>query len=148
MSIIALASDHRGFSLKTDLLGLVSSLGHSVLDLGTNSEERCNGQDYALNLVRAMKDGSAHFGILICGSGNAMAMIANRYSHIRAALCHDITASSLARRHNDANVLSIGAHLIGVEVARDCVRTFLSTSFDGGVYAERVAKMAELPPIL
>jgi ribose 5-phosphate isomerase B len=141
---IALASDHRGFLLKSLLFSRLREHGHSVLDFGTKDETRCDVGDYTIKLVADLRDYPQHFGILICGSGQASAMTANRYKHIRAALCLNSTMARLAREHNDANVLVLGAHIIGQEVALDCVDTFLSTKFLGGRYEERRDKLTEL----
>ena len=93
-------------------------------------------------LAAALKDGRAQLGVMACGSGIGIAIAANRYPWIRAAMCYDVTTARLAREHNDANVLALGARLIGLEVARDCLLTFLDTPFAGGRHARRVAKMS------
>src|SRR5262249_41690785 len=106
-------------------------------NLGTDSEERCDASDFANKLAIAMKNGNECVGILICGTGQAMAMTANRYKSLRAALCGDATVARLTREHNDANVLVLGADITGAAVAMDCVEVFLTTQFLGGRYAER-----------
>lgn len=146
MEIIALASDHRGYDLKTQLLTLIRDLGYVPLDLGTNSAERVDSQDYAVAAARALKNGQAKKAIIICGSGNGIAMAANRFSHVRAAIVPHATAARLAREHNDANVMSLAADFLGIEVIRECVQVFLKTPFLGGRYAERVAKLTNLDP--
>ena len=96
----------------------------------------------AHKLAAALKEERAQFGVMACGSGIGIAIAANRYPWIRAAMCYDVTTARLAREHNDANVLALGARLIGLEVARDCLLTFLNTAFAGGRHARRVAKMS------
>jgi ribose 5-phosphate isomerase B len=99
----------------------------------------------ARKLVRVIRDGGTNRGVMVCGTGIGISIAANRYPWIRAAVCYDVTAARLAREHNDANVLALGARLIGPEVARDCLLTFLRTAFAGGRHARRVAKLASEP---
>lgn len=146
MDIIALASDHRGYALKNELITFIRALGYMPLDLGTNSDARVDSQDYAIKAAQALKEGKARFAILICGSGNGIAMAANRFAHVRAALVPHVTAARMARQHNDANMISIGADFMGVDVVKDCVETFLKTEFLGGRYAQRVEKLNTLDP--
>lgn len=139
---IAIASDHAGVELKETVKNELSAMGFAALDLGTDSTESVDYPDIADGLARAIEDGRAARGILICGTGIGVSIAANRHRHIRAAVCHDAASARLARAHNDANVLGLGARLIGVEVAKDCVRTFLTTVFEGGRHARRVAKLS------
>lgn len=139
---IAIASDHAGYDLKQSLLAALSSAGHRVLDLGTDGPQSVDYPDFAAVLATALGDGRANRGILVCGSGLGISIAANRFAHVRAALCHDVTSARLAREHNDANVLALGARLIGSQVAEDCARVFLATPFEGGRHARRVAKLA------
>jgi ribose 5-phosphate isomerase B len=138
---IAVAADHGGYDLKTALLPVIASLGLAVLDLGTHSHDSVDYPDYAAALAAALEDGRAGRGLLICGSGIGITMAANRYRFVRAALCHDGLTARLARQHNDANVLALGGRIIGIETAKDCLATFLTTPFDGGRHAGRVAKL-------
>ena len=138
---IALASDHAGVALRRDLREHLEACGHPVLDLGTEGPESVDYPDFAERMAAAILDGRAARGVLICGTGIGISIAANRHRGIRAALCHDATTSRLARRHNDANVLALGARVIGAEVARDCVDAFVGTAFDGGRHAARVAKL-------
>lgn len=142
--LILLASDHRGFSLKSKLISWLSEKNYQVKDLGTNSEERCDAGDFAVRMAKEFDSNAAHSGVLICGTGMAMAMTANRYKNLRAALCSSSTVARLARQHNDANVLVLGADITGEAVAMDCLETFLTTSFLGGRYAERRDKLTAL----
>lgn len=138
---IALASDHAGFELKTALAGELRALGHDVLDLGTDNPDSVDYPDFAAALAAAISEGRSERGVLVCGTGIGIAMAANRHRGIRAAVCHDETSARLAREHNDANVLALGERLIGSEVAKGCLRTFLETEFEGGRHARRVAKI-------
>lgn len=140
---IAIASDHAGFRLKQSLKDVIAEEGYETLDLGTESEESVDYPDFANLLAEAFSDGKAELGVLICGSGIGISMAANRHGHIRAALCHNSTAARLCRQHNNANVLALGARLIGEEVALDCVRTFLATDYEGGRHDKRLAKFSD-----
>ena len=141
---VALASDHRGFALKKLFAARLAERGHNVVDFGTNDESSCDAGDFATRLAKDLRDNPAHLGILICGSGQAMAMTANRYKHIRAALCLNTTMARLAREHNDANVLVIGAHIVGQEVALDTLDAFLTATFAGGRFVPRLDKLNAL----
>ena len=132
-----IASDHRGYALKAQFCALLQDKGWLVHDLGPACADRCDAFDYAQRLAVEMKKNPAARGILICGSGQAMAMTANRYQHLRAALCTNTTMARLAREHNDANVLVLGADIVGSALAVDCLEVFLKTDFLGGRYAER-----------
>lgn len=136
-SLIHLASDHRGFALKTKIISWLTAESLSCVDLGTKDDTRCDASAFAVKLAAALKTDATQRGILICGSGQAMAMTANRYQHLRAALCFNSTMARLAREHNDANVLVLGADIVGEAVAMDCLATFMKTDFLGGRYAER-----------
>lgn len=138
---IAIASDHAGYDLKTTLAGELAEMGYQVLDLGTDGPQSVDYPDFGSALAKVVGEGEVERGILICGTGIGISMAANRHPGVRAAVCWDGTSARLTREHNDANVLALGARLLGVEVAKDCVRTFLSTDFAGGRHAGRVAKL-------
>ncbi|WP_119458313.1 ribose 5-phosphate isomerase B [Rhodospirillaceae bacterium SYSU D60014] len=140
--IIAIASDHAGFELKETLKADLEALGFSVLDLGADGLDSVDYPDFANALSAAMREGKAGRGVLVCGTGIGISIAANRHRNIRAALCHDSVSARLARQHNDANVLALGARLIGTEVAKDCLKVFLETPFDGGRHLRRVEKLA------
>lgn len=140
---IALAADHGGVELKAMLKDEIEKKGFAVLDLGTDGSASVDYPDFADAMARAIKDGKASRGVLMCGSGIGISMAANRHSHIRAALVHDGYGARMCRQHNDANVLVLGGRTIGPEIAKDCVDIFLSTDFEGGRHARRVAKLAE-----
>ena len=139
---IAIAADHAGFALKAALSAELARLGYAVLDLGTDSVESVDYPDFAKAVAQAIEGGQVQRGVLICGTGIGIGMAANRHRAVRAAVCHDVSSTRLARRHNDANVLALGARLIGEEVAKDCLRAFLETEFEGGRHAPRVAKIS------
>jgi ribose 5-phosphate isomerase B len=139
---IAIAADHAGFALKSVLSAELARLGYRALDLGTGSIESVDYPDYADALAGQIESGKVKRGVLICGTGIGMGIAANRHRAVRAAVCHDATSASLARRHNDANVLTLGARLIGDEVAKDCLRVFLETEFEGGRHLRRIAKLS------
>lgn len=138
---IAIASDHAGYDLKAILAQDLAEMGYEVLDLGTDGPQSVDYPDFGAALAEVVGAGKVDRGILICGTGIGISMAANRHSGVRAAVCWDETSTRLTREHNDANVLALGARLLGVEVAKDCVRTFLSTDFAGGRHARRVAKL-------
>lgn len=138
---IALASDHAGLELKNALVQEVRSLGHEALDLGTHDAASVDYPDYGRKLASAVASGQAAYGIAVCGTGIGISIAANRELKVRAALCHDVTTARLSREHNDANILALGARIVGLEVAKDCLRVFLSTAFAGGRHQNRVAKL-------
>ncbi len=138
---VAIGADHAGLRLKTLLIEELEKMGCEALDLGTNSPESVDYPDYAEAVAKALEDGEAARGILICGTGIGMGIAANRHPNIRAAVCHDVSSARLARQHNDANVLALGGRVTGDEVAKDCLRVFLNTAFEGGRHAHRVAKL-------
>ena len=141
---VLLASDHRGFSLKGKLIGWLKEHGFAVKDLGTGSEERCDSSDFAVRMAGELIGQKDCLGVLICGTGNGIAMAANRYREVRAALCFNTSMARFAREHNDANVIVFGADMIGTGLAIECLDVFLRTGFLGGRYAERRNKLSQL----
>jgi ribose 5-phosphate isomerase B len=139
---VAIAADHAGFVLKLPLKEELARLGREVIDLGTMSEDSVDYPDFAEKLSQAIDDGRAKLGVLMCGSGIGMSIAANRNPKIRAALCLTPEMARLARQHNDANVLVMGGRLIKPETARECLRAFLETPFEGGRHERRVAKLS------
>jgi ribose 5-phosphate isomerase B len=138
---IAIASDHAGFELKELLKNDIRECGFEVADLGTHDGLSVDYPDYANGLCDWITGHEDSKGVLICGSGIGMSIAANRHPNIRAALCRDGLSASLARRHNDANVLCLGARLTGSDVAKDALKQFLTTAFEGGRHAKRVEKL-------
>lgn len=138
---IALAADHAGFELKNTLKAVLEARGLPVLDLGADGDGPVDYPDMADALAVALADGRAAQGVLVCGTGVGISIAANRHRHLRAALCHDVVTARLARQHNDANVLALGARTMTVEQARACLETFLDTEFEGGRHQRRVDKL-------
>jgi ribose 5-phosphate isomerase B len=138
---IAIASDHAGYELKLTLIEELKAQGYEILDLGANGRESVDYPDYGKALAEALGAGKANRGIAVCGTGIGVSIAANRHPGIRAAPCHDETSARLAREHNDANILALGARLIGSEVAKDCLKAFLTTEFAEGRHTPRVAKL-------
>jgi ribose 5-phosphate isomerase B len=138
---IALAADHAAYALKDALADWLRADGHDVVDLGTNGPERVDYPDYGARLAQAVAGGDAERGIALCGSGIGISIAVNRHPACRCALVAEPLSAALAREHNDANVLALGARLIGVEMAQACVTAFLTTPFAGGRHADRVAKL-------
>ncbi len=138
---IAIASDHAGYALKTTLIEELRSLGYEVLDLGTDGPESVDYPDFGRALAETITSGRAERGVAVCGTGIGISIAINRHRGVRAAPCHDDTSARLAREHNDANVLALGARLIGPEVAKDCLRAFLETAFAAGRHVARVTKL-------
>jgi ribose 5-phosphate isomerase B len=138
---IAIAADHSGVELKSLLIKDLQAAGHAVVDLGTHTADSVDYPDFADALAVALKDGRAARGVLICGSGIGISIAANRHRHVRAALVHNETEARLCRQHNDANVIVFGGRTLGPEIARASLSVFLSTAFEGGRHARRVAKM-------
>lgn len=134
---VFVASDHRGVALKALVVSWLRERGFEPEDLGPNDEARVNASDFAVRVAASMRADSEARGILICGTGQAMTMTANRYRHVRAALCLNEYMARLAREHNDANVLCLGAELVGEGLALACLETFVTTEHLGGRYAER-----------
>lgn len=142
--MIALASDHAGYRYKERLKALLDELKQPYKDFGTTSEESTDYPDWAHQASEAIGRGECDRGILICGTGIGMSIVANKHKGIRAAVCESVTAARLARQHNDANVLTIGERITGWESVADIVRTFLDTQFEGGRHQRRVAKIHSL----
>lgn len=138
---IALAADHAGFALKNLLKEEIVRRGLDVLDLGTHEANSVDYPDMAGGLANALGEGRAHRGVLVCGTGIGISIAANRHRHVRAALCHDVTTATLARQHNDANVLVLGARVVGMNVAIDSLAAFLNTAFEGGRHQRRVDQL-------
>ena len=141
---ILIGADHRGFQLKAKFIAWLKAEAYQPKDLGTYSAERCDALDFSKKMAEEFKSNTAQFGVLICGTGQAMAMTANRYKLIRAALCNTPEVARLSREHNDANILALGADVITDDIAFACLKVFLETAFLGGRYAERRDKLTAL----
>ena len=141
---IALSADHAGVELKDVLVAWLREEGHEVIDLGTNSAESVDYPRFGTSLAEAIADGRAERGITICGSGIGVAIAANRNPACRCAQVAEPLSAQLARRHNDANAIALGARLIGVDMAKACVTAFLSTEFEGGRHQRRVDQLSHI----
>jgi ribose 5-phosphate isomerase B len=144
MSRIALGADHAGFDLKQHLIALLQQQGHTVVDCGTHSTDSVDYPPICAAVARLVRDGEVEMGIVLGGSGQGEQLAANKVRGARAALCNDLYTARMARAHNDANVLSMGARVVGLGLAEEIVQLFLSTPFDGGRHARRVAQLAEI----
>ncbi|MFV0623034.1 ribose 5-phosphate isomerase B [Sphingomonas sp. ac-8] len=138
---IALASDHAAVSLKATLAQWLHDAGHEVVDLGPEGEASVDYPDYGYTLARAVAGGKATFGIALCGSGIGISIAVNRHAGCRCALVNEPLSARLAREHNDANVLALGARLVGIEMAKACIDAFLATPFGGERHQRRVDKL-------
>lgn len=139
---IAIGCDHAGFSYKDTLIRVLKREKHEVIDKGTYSEDSVDYPDFVHPVAELVEKGEADLGVLICGSGNGVSMAANKHQGIRAALCWKNELAVLARQHNNANIISIPARFVSAKLARQMVRTFVSTEFEGGRHARRVDKIS------
>ena len=144
MARIAFGSDHAGFELKQHLIDRLRAAGHEIVDHGTDSTESVDYPEFCAAAARSVVAGQADFGIVLGGSGQGEQLAANKVRGARAALCNCLYTARMAREHNDANVLSMGARVVGLGVAEEIVDLFLSTPFEGGRHARRVAQITEL----
>ncbi|MDU5922967.1 MAG: ribose 5-phosphate isomerase B [Finegoldia magna] len=138
---IAIAADHGGFELKDSMVEYIKSLGNEVVDLGTNSADSVDYPDYAKKVCEEIQKGNSDLGILICGTGIGMSLAANKFEGIRAACVSDVYSAKMSRNHNNANVLCFGARVIGDEVAKLIIKTFLENEFEAGRHQRRVDKI-------
>ncbi|MBC6444470.1 MAG: ribose 5-phosphate isomerase B [Alphaproteobacteria bacterium GM202ARS2] len=137
--VVAIGCDHAGYSLKRVLCAFLQEQGYALIDVGTDgAEQSVDYGDYAHRVAEHVQSGKAGWGVLVCGSGLGMCMAANRHRGVRAACCHDVVAARYARLHNNANVLTLGERLVGVEVAKACLQEFLRGSFEGGRHMRRI----------
>jgi ribose 5-phosphate isomerase B len=139
---VAIGCDHAGFDYKDAIVALLQEQGIAVIDCGTNSTSSVDYPDFGHKVASTVATHEADLGVVLCGSGNGIAMTVNKHQNLRCALCWTIEIASLARQHNDANVISIPARFVSEALALDMVKTFLGTEFEGGRHANRVAKIA------
>ncbi|MEM8930541.1 MAG: ribose 5-phosphate isomerase B [Acidobacteriota bacterium] len=135
---ITIGADHAGFTLKNHLAEQLRAAGHAVDDVGTDSADSVDYPDYAAQVARAVAVGDAERGVIVCGTGLGVAIAANKVRGVRAVTCHDHFTASMSRQHNDANVVCVGARVIGAGVAEEIVTTFVDTDFEGGRHGRRV----------
>jgi ribose 5-phosphate isomerase B len=144
MEKIAIGSDHAGFGLKEDVLRLLKGLNISIVDCGTNTTESVDYPDFGARVSELVSSGEVGRGILICGTGLGMSMVANKYPKVRAALCNDLFSAKMSRMHNDANILVLGGRVIGKDLAAEIVKVWLSTPFEGERHLKRLNKIKEI----
>jgi len=142
--MIAIASDHGGFELKEDIKDFLRSAGFSFTDLGAHNNDSVDYPDYGIELSRRVASGEFEKGVLVCGTGIGMSIVANKIPGIRAALVHDVFSARMSSEHNNANVLVIGGRVTGKGLARELVKTWLEAKFEGGRHQKRLDKIAEL----
>jgi len=142
---IAIASDHAAIGLKAELRDYLIGLGHEVADLGPETTDRVDYPDYGYKLASVVADGAAQFGVALCGSGIGISIAVNRHQALRCALVSEPLSAALAREHNDANCIAMGARLIGPDMAKACLDVFITTEFGGGRHIGRVEKLTSPP---
>ena len=141
---IAIGNDHAAVELKNQIMAYVKELGHELENYGTDANASCNYPEYGEKVARAVAEGRADCGILICGTGVGISIAANKVKGIRAAVCSDVTTARLVKEHNNANIIAFGARIVGEELAKDIVKSYLEAEFLGGRHAERVAMIEEI----
>src|SRR4030066_1046150 len=144
MGKIAIGSDHAGFGLKEDILGLLKGLNIALVDCGTNTTEAVAYPDFGARVSALVSSGEGERGILICGTGLGMSMVANKYPNVRAALCNDLFSAKMSRMHNDANILVMGGRVIGKDLAEEIGKVWLSTPFEGERHLKRLHKIKKI----
>lgn len=142
---IAIGCDHAGYLYKESIVSMLQAEGHMMLDFGTHSTDSVDYPDFAHLVAEAVESGQAEYGILLCGSGNGVAIAANKHQRIRCAICWTEELAALARQHNDANIIALPARFVPEILAQAMVRVFLATPFEGGRHAKRVSKIACVP---
>jgi ribose 5-phosphate isomerase B len=140
---LAIASDHAGFELKRELLDVLSHRKVTVHDVGTFTSDAVDYPDFATEVAKAVSAGVADVGVLVCGTGIGMSIVANKYKNVRAALCHTEFEARMSRAHNDANILCLGSRVTGAGLARVVLEAFLNTKFEGGRHERRVQKIKD-----
>lgn len=141
---IAIGNDHAAVALKNEIKAYVESLGHEVVNYGTDSDESCDYPVYGEKVGKAVAAGEADCGILICGTGVGISIAANKVKGVRAAVCSDTTTAHLVKEHNNANIIAFGARIVGLETAKDIVKTYLEAEFLGGRHERRVAMIHDI----
>lgn len=141
---IAIGNDHAAVELKNHIMAYVKELGHEVENYGTDTNASCNYPEYGEKVARAVAEGRADCGILICGTGVGISIAANKVKGIRAAVCSDATTARLVKEHNNANIIAFGARIVGEELAKDIVKAYLTAEFLGGRHAKRIAMITEI----
>ena len=142
--IIVMANDHAATDLKMEVMAYIESLGHEVVNIGTDTNESCNYPEYGEKAANMVAKGEVDLGVLICGTGVGISLAANKVKGIRCGVCSDTATARLIRAHNNANMISMGARIVGSELAKDIVKAFLETEFMGGRHALRVDMITEI----
>ena len=141
---IAIGNDHAAVELKKVIKEYVESMGHEVVNFGTDTTESCNYPEYGEKVGRAVASGEFDCGILICGTGVGISIAANKVNGVRAAVCSDTATARLVEQHNNANIIAFGARIVGIEVAKDIVKTYLDAEFQGGRHEKRIAMIHDI----
>ena len=141
MDLIVIASDHGGFSLKVDIVSFLKELGYEVNDMGPKNQNSVDYPDYGIRIAQAVTQNTNSRGIVICGTGIGMSIVVNRFTGIRGTLCSDLYTAKLCREHNDSNILIMGGRVVGYGLAREIVKVWLSTPFEGGRHQKRLDKI-------
>ena len=139
--LIAIGSDHAGLEMKAELTSVLKELGHKYVDYGTDTPQSVDYPDFGEKVSSDVSLGKADRGILICGTGIGMSIVANKFPNVRAALCNELFSARMSRMHNDANILVIGGRIIGKDLAKEIVRTWMTTAFEGGRHQNRLNKI-------
>jgi ribose 5-phosphate isomerase B len=139
--LIAIGSDHAGLEMKTEIITVLKELGHEYMDYGTDTPQSVDYPDFGEKVSDAVSTGKTERGILICGTGIGMSIVANKFPNIRASLCNELFSAKMSRLHNDANILVLGGRIIGKDLAKEIVRTWMTTPFEGGRHANRLKKI-------
>jgi ribose 5-phosphate isomerase B len=138
---IGIGCDHAGLELKNEILTLLKDLGFECVDFGTNSPQSVDYPDFGEKVSEAVSSGGVERGILICGTGIGMSIVANKFPHVRASLCNELFTARMSRLHNDANILVLGGRIVGKDLAKEIVRTWISTPFEGERHCLRLKKI-------
>ncbi len=141
---IGIGNDHAAVALKQEIASYVESLGHEVVNYGTDTNDSCNYAEYGEKVANAVVSGEVECGILICGTGVGISIAANKVNGIRAAVCSDTATARLVKQHNNANIIAFGARIVGSELAKDIVKAYLEAEFEGGRHADRIAAIADI----
>lgn len=141
---IAIGNDHAAVAMKQEIAKYLESLGHEVVNFGTDSNESCNYPEYGEKVGRAVAAKEVDCGVLICGTGVGISIAANKVKGVRAAVCSDVTTAHLVKEHNDANIIAFGARIVGIELAKDIVKAYLDAEFLGGRHEPRVRMIHEI----
>ncbi|MCD8299929.1 MAG: ribose 5-phosphate isomerase B [Clostridiales bacterium] len=141
---IVIGNDHAAVQMKREIMAYLESLGHEVINVGTDENVSCNYADYGEKAARIVAAGEADCGVLICGTGVGISLAANKVHGIRAAVCSETTTARLVKQHNNANMIAFGARIVGIETAKDIVNAYLGAEFEGGRHQARIDRIHEI----